>query len=67
MAEVLVPELETPRLSLRGHRVEDLEDCAAMWGDPQVTRHIGGRPSTKEEVWSRLVRYVGHWALLGFG
>jgi RimJ/RimL family protein N-acetyltransferase len=32
-----------------------------------VALHIGGKPSTPEEVWSRLLRYAGHWALLGFG
>lgn len=62
-----VPILETERLVLRGHRAGDLADCLALWGDPEVTRFIGGKPSTQEEVWSRLVRYVGHWALLGFG
>ena len=38
-----------------------------MWGDAAVTRYIGGRPFTREEVWARLLRYVGHWALLGYG
>ena len=38
-----------------------------MWADPQVTRFIGGKPLTEEEVWSRLLRYVGHWAWMGFG
>lgn len=38
-----------------------------MWGDPAVTRHLGGGPFTAEETWSRLLRYVGHWTLLGFG
>lgn len=66
-AAVAIPALDTERLLLRGHRREDLADCAAMWGDPAVTRYIGGRPSTREEVWARLLRYVGHWALLGFG
>ncbi len=61
------PRVDTPRLVLRGHRPEDLAPCAAMWGDPQVTRHIGGRPSSEEEVWSRILRYAGHWALFGFG
>jgi RimJ/RimL family protein N-acetyltransferase len=61
------PPLETERLLLRGHRPEDFPDCAAMWGDPEVTRHIGGRPFTEEETWSRLLRYAGHWTLLGFG
>ena len=29
------------RLRLRGHRIDDFEACAAMWGDPAVTRFIG--------------------------
>lgn len=62
-----VPILLTPRLRLRGHREDDLADCAAMWGDPEITRHIGGRPFAEEEVWQRILRYVGHWALKGFG
>jgi RimJ/RimL family protein N-acetyltransferase len=61
------PTLETPRLRLRGHRLADFAPCAAMWADPIVTRFIGGRPSTEEEVWARLLRYRGHWAHLGFG
>jgi RimJ/RimL family protein N-acetyltransferase len=61
------PVLETARLQLRGHLPSDLEASAAMWGDPQVTRHIGGRPFSREDVWSKLLRYAGHWALLGFG
>jgi RimJ/RimL family protein N-acetyltransferase len=61
------PILQTERLRLRPHRVDDFADLAAMWGDPLVTRHIGGQPSTAEESWSRLARYAGFWALLGFG
>jgi len=38
-----------------------------MWADPVVTRHIGGRSSTPEESWSRLLRYAGLWPMLGFG
>ena len=62
-----VPLIETPRLTLRAHGVEDFAPCAAMWADPAVVRYIGGRPSTSEEVWGRLIRYAGHWALLDFG
>jgi RimJ/RimL family protein N-acetyltransferase len=62
-----VPVLETARLKLRGHRLDDFTACAAMWADPMVTRYISGKPSTEEESWSRLLRYVGHWTLLGFG
>lgn len=61
------PVIETARLILRGHRREDFEDCVGMWTDPGVTRFIGGKPSSREEVWSRLLRYVGHWQVMGFG
>lgn len=62
-----VPVIETARLILRGHQLDDFDSLAAMWGDPVVARFIGGRPSTRDESWARLTRYVGHWALLGFG
>jgi RimJ/RimL family protein N-acetyltransferase len=61
------PRLETARLALVAHGLADFDDCARMWGDAQVTRYIGGRPFTREEVWARLHRYVGHWSLLGYG
>ncbi len=61
------PPIDTARLVLRGHRAEDLADCTKMWADPQVTRHIGGRPFIEEEVWGRVLRYIGHWTALGFG
>jgi RimJ/RimL family protein N-acetyltransferase len=62
-----VPVIETTRLILRGHRLGDFPDCAAMWADPIVTRHIGGKPFSEEETWARFLRYVGHWSVLGFG
>jgi len=62
-----VPVIETARLRLRGHAVDDAEKLAALWNDEGVTRYIGGRPQTAEESWNRLLRYVGHWQLLGFG
>lgn len=67
MPVINLPVIDTERLTLRGQRLEDLEDSFALWGDPRVTRYIGGRPSTREEAWARLLRNVGHWALLGFG
>jgi RimJ/RimL family protein N-acetyltransferase len=62
-----VPVVETERLKLRGHRLEDFSDCAAMWADPLVTRHISRKPFSEEETWTRFLRYFGHWALMGFG
>ena len=61
------PVIETKRLRLRGHRAADLPACAAMWAKEGVTRFIGGKPLTEEETWLRILRYAGHWALLGFG
>ena len=63
----VIPALDTERLTLRGHRLDDFADSAAMWAEPLVIRHIGGRPFSGEEAWTRLLRYVGHWALLGYG
>lgn len=63
----LVPLLETPRLRLRGHRAADYAALAAIWADPVVVRHIGGKPSSAQEVWMRLLRYPGLWCLLGYG
>ena len=65
--DLQVPVLETERLKLRGHRLDDFSASAAMWADPNVTRHIGGQPLTEEEAWTRFLRYAGHWNLLGFG
>jgi RimJ/RimL family protein N-acetyltransferase len=61
------PVIETKRLILRAHRLDDFPALAAMWGDPVIARFISGQPSTQEECWARLLRYVGHWELLGFG
>lgn len=63
----MVPSIETERLRLRGHTLADFEPLAAMWADPAVVRHISGKPSTREESWGRLLRYPGHWALMGYG
>lgn len=38
-----------------------------MWADPVVTRHIGGRPLSQEEAWTKLLRNAGHWAWMDFG
>ena len=62
-----VPVIETERLLLRGHTLDDFDDSAALWADPEVTRFIGGEPQTREEAWTRLLRYVGHWSVMGFG
>jgi RimJ/RimL family protein N-acetyltransferase len=64
---VEIPMLETERLRLRAQRVEDLVHCSAMWADPVVFRYTVRKALTEEESWRRLLGYVGHWALMGYG
>ncbi len=52
---------------MRAHRLDDFGDSLAMWSDPLITRYIGGKPSTEQQTWSRLLNYAGLWALMGFG
>ena len=62
-----IPTIETERLILRGHHVDDFDAHAALWGDPVVTRFIGGVPQTREQAWVRLLRHAGMWQVMGFG
>ncbi|WP_428408230.1 GNAT family N-acetyltransferase [Hyphococcus sp.] len=64
---IAVPVVETERLLLRGRRLADFDAIAAMWGDPRVTRFIGGKPRPEEECWTKFLRDAGLWAHLGFG
>lgn len=59
--------IETERLLLRPHRGDDFAGDMVLWTDPDVLRFLGGKPSTGEEVWSRLLRYAGLWSILGYG
>lgn len=61
------PEIQTDRLVLRRHAYGDFESCVAMWSDPDVTRFIGGKPSSRQQTWMRLLSYIGHWDLMHFG
>lgn len=38
-----------------------------MWGDLDVMRHLGGKASSRQESWWRLLRYRGFWPVLGYG
>lgn len=67
MTFVTAPSLETDRLRLRAHTRTDFADSAALWANPDVVRHITGVPSTEDVSWARLTRYMGMWALSGFG
>jgi RimJ/RimL family protein N-acetyltransferase len=65
---VIIPVLETARLTLRGPKPEDFAAYAAMWADPETTRHIGdGTPKSTEESWTSFLRHAGHWHIVSFG
>ncbi|MHA7871978.1 MAG: GNAT family N-acetyltransferase [Hyphococcus sp.] len=61
------PLLETPRLRLRAHRAEDFPFFRDMWADRAVTRFIGGEPRSEEDTWTKFLRMIGHWRVMGFG
>jgi RimJ/RimL family protein N-acetyltransferase len=63
----LVPIVETERLRLRAFRESDLEAQAKVMGDPEVVRHLGGTPFSREETWRRIAMASGLWSLLGYG
>jgi RimJ/RimL family protein N-acetyltransferase len=61
------PLIETPRLILRAHTAADLLRLEAMWTDPRVLEYFGGLNPSSQDCWFRLMRYMGHWPLTGFG
>lgn len=67
MLSATAPTVETKRLAMRAFQRQHLDDYAAMWADPDVMRYLGGKRWGREESWSRVQRFVGHWALMGFG
>jgi RimJ/RimL family protein N-acetyltransferase len=64
---VEAPTLETEHLRLRAFRPSDLDAQAATMGDPEVVRHLGGHPFSREETWRKILAGVGLWPLYGFG
>lgn len=63
----MVPVLTTERLVLRPHRHEDFDAVAAMTGDADVMRYIGGQPQPREDSWRRMLCGPSMWMLLGYG
>jgi RimJ/RimL family protein N-acetyltransferase len=61
------PLLTTDRLVLRPHQLDDFDPLSVMYATPAVYQHMEGKPLSRDDVWSRLLRSVGHWEILGFG
>lgn len=65
---MIVPEVHTERLVLRGFRPADIDEWAAICADPEVTRWVGDEEGlSREDAWRRMAYLVGHWDLRGFG
>ena len=65
--DLAAPVIESERLILRPHRLEDFPHCIAMWREPQVLQYTIGSASPPQRTWQRLLAHAGHWQLLGFG
>jgi RimJ/RimL family protein N-acetyltransferase len=58
--------ITTERLLLRPYRPEDYEPYFAMVSDPEP--NVAWRQAmSAEDAWNRVLRYVGHWTLFGYG
>lgn len=65
---ITIPSLDTPRLTLRAFRLDDLDAYAAMCADEEVMRHIGSGGAVGRDVaWRQLAFFLGSWALVGHG
>jgi ribosomal-protein-alanine N-acetyltransferase len=59
---------ETPRLTLRPLKRDDLDAFASMNADADVMQYIGdGKPQTRAQTEMRLNAILDHWEQHGFG
>ena len=58
--------IETDRLILRPTRPQDFEGWAALMGDEENSRHIGG-PQSRAVAWRGFLSMAGAWAMQGYG
>ena len=61
-----LPVVETKRLILRQNHPSDLDARCAITDDPDFMRFVGG-VYDRQENWSRILRYNGHWQALDYG
>lgn len=59
--------LRTERLTLTPMQEGDFADLKALWGDADFIRPLFPEPMNGEEVWTRLLRDIGHWRVRGHG
>lgn len=59
--------IETERLVLQVPDLAELAEIAAMLADPETFRYSERGSMSEDEATDRLLRNVGHWALMGWG
>jgi RimJ/RimL family protein N-acetyltransferase len=59
--------IETERLFLAPPSLADFTESCEMASDPEIVRFIGGKPATREDAWTKLLRNIGHWSAFGYG
>lgn len=59
--------IHTDRLILAPPGLGDFEDSYAMGRDEGVAQYIGGKPTTREDSWRKLLQRIGHWSAFGYG
>ena len=66
---VVVPTIETARLTLRSWRASDLNPYSRLVADPEVMRHLFAFPGPLDRDQARedVARIEGHWRQHGFG
>jgi ribosomal-protein-alanine N-acetyltransferase len=66
-----VTDLRTSRLRLRPFTGADAPAHLALYGDPEVTRQLGGGPFVGDQIAARsrraVEKFVRHWAEKGYG
>ncbi len=63
-----IPSIETERLLLRAFTAEDVAPLAAIHGDARTMVYLGGvTDDTLLGAYDKILAYLGHWALNGFG
>ncbi|MFS2222378.1 GNAT family N-acetyltransferase [Pantoea sp. B65] len=64
MSSAITPVIITPNLRLRAFTADDFAACQRLWAGEQVAE---ARRLNAEQVWSKLLRHLGHWQLMGYG
>ncbi|MCE9521499.1 MAG: GNAT family N-acetyltransferase [Alphaproteobacteria bacterium] len=67
---MIIPTLDTARLTLRAYREDDAPAIAALHGDREVVRFISpdGEPEgSLADAWDHIAKHTGHWLLKACG